>query len=83
MEEATERREKILDALVLRTPMEWIRDPNVPVVRCNADGWNQRVRGLEPRSWDDPITLSEFKRRVQWSSGIWGPGFFEWLSQRP
>lgn len=47
---------------VLLTPMEWLKILNPDTVITNSDGWR---KGDYPRSFADPITESDFKRRLK------------------
>lgn len=58
----------ICDLVPVKTPAEWAAEQGVHVM--DPDGW-RRHRALGPRSWDEPISLAEFRARL--TSSTVGP----------
>lgn len=68
MDDATARREQILDALDLRTAHEWNSHPDNT---WRIHSWSDFNRHGEPVIGPtDRITRTEFDRRKHWCSGV-------------
>jgi hypothetical protein len=62
-----------------RTPAEWNQTYGIYV--HSADGWQGDRRGNDFRSYDEPITLREYSRRLTLSSCTAKAGAYERLHQ--
>lgn len=56
---------KQVDA-ALKLPEEWSRTVGPMVI--DPDGWRSDFPGLKRKSWREPITYAEFKRRAHFST---------------
>ena len=55
-------------SLPLKTPAQWSEELGFRIM--DPDGWRFPDAGLQPRSFDDPITRGEFDARSQVSTTV-------------
>lgn len=61
-----------------KTPEQWLRTKRFQGVRVlDPDGWR-----MDQKSWDDPLSRSEFYARLMLSTGEWPKDFWKFISER-